>query len=331
MKKNILITLVTVLSYSLSFAKDYKGAELYSNNSYLYGRFEMRIKAAQGSGILSTFFLYRNNSEKNTTLWEEIDIEIFGKDTNSYQTNIITEKTEGTKSHSEKVHRPNVNLQTKFHTYVLEWTPDYIAWYFNDVEIRRDSATKNPQVALCKDAMSIRFNTWAAEIPEWVGAFDTKKLPQTQYVDYLKYYEYTPAGASKFTLKWTDDFNTIDNARWSKGDWTFDQNYVDFLPSNLITNNGNLELWLTSTITNTTAFETEISDLSIQVYPSPVNDILNIRSNEKISSIELYDSIGNLKGSFTSETINLQPYTSGLYFLHIKQGEKTSIHKVVKK
>lgn len=331
MKTYYLSLIFALWTGSSLLAKDYKGAELYSNNSYLYGRFEMSIKAAEGSGILSTFFLYRNDSETNSKLWEEIDIEIFGKDTNSYQTNIITEKTEGIKQHSELVHRPKLNLHKDFHKYVLEWTPDYIAWYLNDVEIRRDSAKNNPQVAQCKDAMSIRFNTWASESPEWVGTFDTRKLPQTQYVNYLKYYEYTPNGSSKFTLKWTDEFTSIDNARWSKANWTFGGNYVDFEPNNLKTLNGNLELWLTTTLSQPTALTDNVSESLTLVYPSPTHDVINIKSEEQITSIQLFDSIGNLKETFTTSILNIHSYSAGLYVLHINQGNKTTIHKIVKK
>ena len=36
----------------------YGGGELYTKESFLYGRFEVRMKSAEGSGIVSSFFLY---------------------------------------------------------------------------------------------------------------------------------------------------------------------------------------------------------------------------------------------------------------------------------
>ena len=44
-------------------AKPYKGAEVYSLESVLYGRMEMRMRMIRGSGLLSTFFTYKNGSE----------------------------------------------------------------------------------------------------------------------------------------------------------------------------------------------------------------------------------------------------------------------------
>ena len=36
----------------------YGGGELYTKESFLYGRFEVRMKSAEGGGIVSSFFLY---------------------------------------------------------------------------------------------------------------------------------------------------------------------------------------------------------------------------------------------------------------------------------
>ena len=38
-------------------AKDYNGAELYSTGSVKYGRFDVRMRAVSGSGVISSFFL----------------------------------------------------------------------------------------------------------------------------------------------------------------------------------------------------------------------------------------------------------------------------------
>ena len=75
----VLLILTTVMMASHASAKAYKGAEIYSYDAYLYGRFEMRMQAAKGSAVLSTFFTYKNGSQIGNTFWEEIDIEIFGK------------------------------------------------------------------------------------------------------------------------------------------------------------------------------------------------------------------------------------------------------------
>src|SRR5690349_21377914 len=67
------------LPASAAHAKAYKGAEIASKTQHRYGRIEVRMRMARGPGILSTFFTYKPGSETAGALWEEIDIEAFGK------------------------------------------------------------------------------------------------------------------------------------------------------------------------------------------------------------------------------------------------------------
>lgn len=164
---------VALLCSGALFAKDYKGAEIYSRNTVLYGKFEMCMQASKVSGVLSTFFLYKNGSEVAGTFWEEIDIEIFGKNNGQrFQSNIITGVS--TQTHSEEVHSFPTSLADDFHVYGLEWTPEYVAWYL-DGQLQRK--TIGGQVSDLKNPMSYRFNTWASSSVPWVGAFETAKLP----------------------------------------------------------------------------------------------------------------------------------------------------------
>ncbi|WP_437540646.1 family 16 glycosylhydrolase [Sorangium sp. So ce367] len=223
---------------STAAAKPYKGAELYSAQSYLHGRMEMRMRMVRGSGILSTFFTYKNGSEMSGAFWEEIDIEVFGKNNaRSWQSNIITGM--GTRVTSEGVHDAGVSLADGYHTYTLEWTPDYVSWSIDGREIKRSTGA---QVTALKNAQSFRFNTWSSEATEWVGPFDDSVLPAHQFVNWIKYYRYNNGN---FELAWQDDFNSLDSARWSKADWTFDGNRVDFDPQNVTVKDGTLVLSLT--------------------------------------------------------------------------------------
>jgi endo-1,3-1,4-beta-glycanase ExoK len=80
-----------LLINSVVAAKDYNGAELYSKNTVKYGRFDVRMRTISGSGIVSSFFTYYNNSYLGSPdPWVEIDIETLGKASNIFQTNIIT-------------------------------------------------------------------------------------------------------------------------------------------------------------------------------------------------------------------------------------------------
>jgi hypothetical protein len=225
-------------------AKPYKAGEIYSKQTYKYGRYEIRMKVAKGSGVLSTFFTYKNGSEIGNTFWEEIDIEIFGKNNaTQWQSNVIigsnrpTTKTEG-------VHTASASLGDGYHTYVLEWTPNYVAWYLDGSEVRR--ITGGQFVTSLTSNQDLRFNVWAANIAEWVGAFDANILPVYQFVNYIEYRPYNAStGGFTTTGSWRDDFNTFDTNRWNKANWTFAENYADFDVNNALVKDGTLVLALT--------------------------------------------------------------------------------------
>ncbi len=145
----------------------------------------------------------------------------------------------GTRETTEAVHTHPTSLADGYHTYALEWTPDYVAWEFDGNEIRRVEST---QVADLTNPQSLRFNLWAANIVEWVGDFDTSALPQYQYVNWISYSSYENG---QFVHQWTDDFDSLDPSRWSRADWTFAENLVDFDPNNVVVRDGTLVLALT--------------------------------------------------------------------------------------
>lgn len=240
--RSTIIGLLLLITSEMLAQKPYKGGEIYTNESWRYGKIEMRMQMVSGSGILSTFFTYKNGSEVSGEFWEEIDIEVFGKDNaTTFQSNIITNYP---KTYSEQVHSPGYSMADAYHTFTLEWTPDYVAWYIDGIEMRK---TIGGQVYELTNPESFRFNLWAANIVEWVGAFDPNVLPVYQFVNWIKYSTYTPGtgdNGTDFTLDWTDDFDTFNTSRWSKANWTFNENLADFDPNNVLVRDGYLVLVL---------------------------------------------------------------------------------------
>jgi endo-1,3-1,4-beta-glycanase ExoK len=218
-------------------AKAYKGAEVYSNKSFQYGRMEMRMRMIRGSGLLSTFFTYKNGSELSGALWEEIDVEALGKnDAKAWQSNLHTGNPRVT---SEQVHASATSLADDYHTYQVEWTPEYVSWSFDGTEVRR---TQGGQASQLTNAHSLRFNVWSSESSGWAGELDESALPACQFVNWIRYYRYENG---QFLLDWTDDFDSFDQSRWSKANWTFDGNRVDFDVTNAVVQDGTLILAIT--------------------------------------------------------------------------------------
>ena len=327
--KTIITIILSAISFCMLAQKNYKGAEVYSNQSWKYGKVEMRMRMAKGSGILSTFFTYKNGSEVSGAFWEEVDIEVFGKNNaESFQSNIITNNPKKT---SEEVHTPGYSMGDAYHTYTLEWTPNYVAWFIDGVLMRK---TIGGQVSELTNTESFRFNLWAANITSWVGTFDVNALPAYQFVNWIKYSTYTPGtgnNGADFTLNWTDDFNTFNTSQWSKANWTFGENLTDFDPNNALVKDGYLVLVLSKAgqtgftgtvpidqVTNPTPTVSITSPTANAIFCS--NSTININANASISSgsiskVDFYD------GNTLIGTDNTSPYT--LAWTSATAGSKT--------
>ena len=75
MKKLLFASFLFTMSLVYSQNKIYKAGEIYTQNIYQYGKMEVRMLAATGSGVISNFFTFKEGSELASTFWEEIDIE----------------------------------------------------------------------------------------------------------------------------------------------------------------------------------------------------------------------------------------------------------------
>lgn len=302
----MLLAISASLLTHLVHAKPYKGAEIYSSDSYLYGRYEIRMRVANASGVLSTFFTYKNGSEVGNTFWEEIDIEVFGKNNaTEWQSNIILGSARPT-IHTEQTHSANSSLGDDYHTYVIEWTPDYVAWYLDGVEVRRIIGTST--VTSLTNAQSLRFNIWSSESVSWVGAWNDSALPVYQFVNYIDYKTYNTS-TKQFEGGWRDDFNTFDNTRWGKANWSFDGNRVDFAPDNVLVKDGILVLALTKE--NATGFSgtAPVDVMASSSAPSSSAISSSAISSSAVSSSEISSS--EISSSEVSSTAVSSAKTSG--------------------
>lgn len=232
--------LATFLLFPLfAFAKDFKGAELRTKASFTYGRFEVRLKSAAREGVLSSFFTYHDGGAG----WNEIDIEILGRYERDVQFNAITPGQSHHVRHQPVAFNPHLD----FHVYAIEWTPSYVAWFIDGVEVYRQTEA---HVATLNKPQKIMMNIWNPVYANWAGAWNADVLPAFAYYDWVSYATYTPGSGTSgtgnnFTLQWRDDFNAWDQTRWAKATHTFDGNQCDFVPENAVFQNGMMILCLT--------------------------------------------------------------------------------------
>lgn len=230
-----------------AFAKPWKGAEMISKDTFKYGAFEARIRGAEGSGMITAFFMWKDGSELSYTEWQEQDFELFGKD-GTYQTQVMTPGDPRTEN--KRYHSLPTPVWENYYTYRMEWTPSYLAFYVDGRLIRKETdpvrygKLLDPARA---EATQLRLSLWAGDW-SWSGHFDESKVPAAVFVEYSEVFNYTPGAGpngSDFTSRWRDDFESIDRNRWWFANWTFEFAVNDYVPENATTIDGKLALVLT--------------------------------------------------------------------------------------
>jgi len=217
-----------------------KSAEFYTSASYQYGRVEARLRFAAGDGVVSSFFLWKVGSEVSGTFWNELDIEKVGADchlsTNAFYGNPAV-------VHSQS-HTPGADLCGAYHTYAYEWTPEYIAWFLDGAELRRETGDTARAFADNAGAgMQIRLNVWPGDA-SFGGNFNPGILPVHQYVDWVQFSSYE---GGTFTLEWREDFNgSAVPAGWLTANWASPKNLSTHDPGNVNFINGYAVISLTA-------------------------------------------------------------------------------------
>ncbi|HBA98309.1 MAG TPA: beta-glucanase [Lachnospiraceae bacterium] len=163
----------------LSITNDYNGSKPYAGGEYRtwnkfgYGLYQVCMKPAKNTGIVSSFFTYADNP------WDEIDIEFLGKDTTKVQFNYYKNGVGG----HEHLHNLGFDASDGFHVYGFDWRPNYIAWFVDGIEVYRTwgNMPSNPG--------QIMMNIWPGiNVNEWLGAYDGK----TPLKAYYKWVSYDP-------------------------------------------------------------------------------------------------------------------------------------------
>jgi hypothetical protein len=215
-----------------------QSAELYRTQPVFYGRFEARVQFAPGDGVVSAFFLWKDGSSA-TTSWNELDYEKTRANC-QMQTNIWS----GMGSQSPTNAPTAADRCSAYHTYTFEWTPDYIAWFVDGTQLRRETgAVVADYTQNAAQGMTFHFNVWVGNA-SFGGVLDPSVLPVNEYIDWVQYSSYTNGA---FQQEWREDFDgdTVP-AGWAVGNWQSPYNLSIHNPSNVNIVNGVAVLSMTS-------------------------------------------------------------------------------------
>ena len=216
----------------------FRSGAVSSREHFLYGKFVARMKAPNKKGTVSSFFTYMDGA-KGPGGWNELDIEIVPSvGAKPASTNMIY--GHGHVKLESHEYATDFDPKDEWHTYTIEWTPEYVSWSVDDKEMRRADST-DPAVAHMREPQSLRMNFWTPTFDSWGKGLEPEDMPWYLKFDYVEVYHYD-MHTHKFDLHWRDDFEHFDPGRWFKQSGTFESNSSVFHTANTYTEKGKLVL-----------------------------------------------------------------------------------------
>ncbi|KAI9035264.1 glycoside hydrolase family 16 protein [Aspergillus affinis] len=170
-----------------------------TNFHIFFGKVEVTMKAAPGTGVVSSIVL-------ESDVLDEIDWEALGGDTTQIQTNYFGKGD--TSSYDRATFETVATPQDTFHTYTVDWTKDQMSWAIDGNVVRTlayndaKGGTRFPQTP-----MRLRLGIWAGGDSDneegtiqWAGGrTDYSGAPYTMYVKSVKVTNYNPASSYTYT------------------------------------------------------------------------------------------------------------------------------------
>ncbi len=136
----------------------FTGAQLQTKQRYHYGRYEVVMRPARGSGLVSAFFTFEMPPH------DEIDIEFLGDDMRTVHFNSYTKAVA---AGFKKVTLP-YDADTTDQLYALEWRPDAISWFVGDQHVHTYTSDDGPIPQTPQKAIISLWSSGQA-LAEWHG------------------------------------------------------------------------------------------------------------------------------------------------------------------
>lgn len=182
----------------LTLNKRFDNPSLISDFYIMFGKVEIVLQAAQGTGIVSSFYLQSDDLD-------EIDIELFGGDPYEFQSNYFVQGNTTTFDRGE-YHPTSSSPLSNFHTYTIEWTSESLSWILDGVNVRTLVAATAPQ-GYPQTPMKVFAGIWAGGDPsnppgtiEWAGGItDYSQAPFNMYIKSLSVSDYSTGTQYEYT------------------------------------------------------------------------------------------------------------------------------------
>lgn len=177
--------------------REFTSAAIACRQPELYGRFRAELRPTNVPGLITGFFLHRNEPR------QEIDIEFLGRDTTKLLVNVYYNPgPPGTKLEYGYRGAPTeidlgFDAAEDFHIYEIEWQPDRIRWRVDGVVVY-ERFVWNP-TPIPDQPLELNLNLWHSRSTELAGRLALDELPATTELRSIEIYKnFMPAalGAS---------------------------------------------------------------------------------------------------------------------------------------
>nr|OQO23631.1 hypothetical protein B0A51_09044 [Rachicladosporium sp. CCFEE 5018] len=194
----------TTLTYGdngaeFTIAKQGQAPTIQSNFYIFFGMISVTMRAAPGTGIVSSVVLQSDDLD-------EIDWEWLGGNSATVETNYFGKGN--TTVYDRAIYYPVSDPQDNFHTYAIDWTADRIKWIIDGTVVRTlQYGDANEGKNYPQTPMILKMGNWAGGgegqpegTIEWAGGkTDFSKAPFTMYVKNVQITNYYPASSYSFT------------------------------------------------------------------------------------------------------------------------------------
>ncbi|KAE8350719.1 concanavalin A-like lectin/glucanase domain-containing protein [Aspergillus coremiiformis] len=184
---------------ALGVVKTLDGPFLQSDFYIMFGRVDFAIKAAPGTGIVSSAVL-------QSDCLDEIDWEWLGGDNTQAQTNYFGKGD--TTTYDRGAFHPDPGNHDTFKTYTIDWDSNRILWQIDGNTVRT-LEEKNAKGQYPQTPCYIKVGSWAGGDPsnspgtiQWAGGpVDYSKGPFTMYVKSIRVTDYSTGSSYEYSDK----------------------------------------------------------------------------------------------------------------------------------
>jgi beta-glucanase (GH16 family) len=181
---------------SFTVARAGDAPQLNSIFYIMFGRVEIKMKAAPGAGIVSSLVLQSDDLD-------EIDFEWLGADSSEVQSNYFG-KGDVTTYNRGQFHKTENNQD--WQTYVIDWTKDQVTWTVGGTVVRTLTPATADANQYPQTPMQVKFGAWSGGDPSnapgtiaWArGPTDFSKGPFTMQVQYISISDYSTGKQYKY-------------------------------------------------------------------------------------------------------------------------------------